>query len=49
MSFKKALRDEAEAVFAARKDKPDYVEYEFKDYKGALYFEFGPSRILTLF
>ena len=34
MSFKKPLRDEAEAIFAARKDKPDFVEYEFKDYKG---------------
>ncbi|KAH8104516.1 dienelactone hydrolase endo-1,3,1,4-beta-D-glucanase [Cristinia sonorae] len=34
MSFGKKLRDEAEAVFAARKDKPDYVEYEFKDYPG---------------
>ncbi len=36
MSFKKPMRDQAEAIFAARKDKPDYVEYEFKDYKGAL-------------
>lgn len=34
MSFKKPLRDEAEAIFAARKDKPDFVEYEFVDYKG---------------
>lgn len=34
MSFKKPLRDEAEAAFAARKDKPDFVDYEFKDYKG---------------
>lgn len=33
-SFKKSLRDEAEAIFAARKEKPDFVEYEFKDYKG---------------
>jgi carboxymethylenebutenolidase len=36
MAFKKPLRDEAEAVFAARKDKPEYVEYEFKDYKGTV-------------
>jgi len=34
MSFKKPLRDQAEAAFAARKDKPDFVEYEFRDYKG---------------
>ncbi|GJE91791.1 dienelactone hydrolase family protein [Phanerochaete sordida] len=34
MSFKKPLRDEAEALFASRKDKPEFVEYEFKDYKG---------------
>lgn len=37
MGFKKPLRDEAEATFAARKDKPDYVDYEFKDYKGKSY------------
>lgn len=36
MSFGKKIRDDAEAVFAARKDKPDYVDYEFKDYKGTL-------------
>ena len=34
MSFGKELRDQAEAVFAARKGKEDYVEYEFKDYQG---------------
>ena len=34
MTFKKPLRDQAEAIFAARKDKPDFVEYEFVDYKG---------------
>lgn len=34
MSFKKPIRDEAEAIFAARKDTPGYIEYEFKDYKG---------------
>lgn len=34
MAFKKPLRDEAEAIFAARKEKPEFVEYEFKDYKG---------------
>ncbi|KAI0345740.1 dienelactone hydrolase endo-1-3,1,4-beta-D-glucanase [Trametopsis cervina] len=37
MSFKKPLRDEAEAVFAARKEKSDYVEYEFNDYKGTVH------------
>lgn len=36
MSFVPTLRQGAEAVFAARKDKPDFVEYEFKDYKGTL-------------
>ena len=34
MAFKKPLRDQAEAIFAARKDKPEFVEYEFVDYKG---------------
>ena len=34
MAFGKAMRDQAEAIFAARKDKPDFVEYEFVDYKG---------------
>lgn len=36
MSFGPKLRNEAEAIFAARKDKPDYVDYEFKDYAGSL-------------
>ena len=36
MTFDKKIRNDAEAVFAARKDKPDFVEYEFKDYPGAL-------------
>lgn len=38
MAFSVALRNEAEAVFAARKDKPDYTDYEFKDYKGTFLF-----------
>ena len=33
-SFNPALRNEAEAVFAARKDQPGFVDYEFVDYKG---------------
>ena len=33
-SFGPKLRNEAEAVFAARKDKPEFIEYEFKDWKG---------------
>jgi carboxymethylenebutenolidase len=37
MSFKKPLREQAEAVFAARKEKPDFLDYEFKDYKGVFY------------
>lgn len=36
MSFGPKIRHEAEAVFAARKDKPDFIEYEFKDFKGKL-------------
>lgn len=36
MTFKPPLRNQAEAVFAARKEKEDYVDYEFKDYKGKL-------------
>ena len=36
MAFNKAARDQAEAILAARKDKPDAIEYEFVDYKGAL-------------
>lgn len=34
ISFKKPIRDQAEAIFAARKDTPGYIDYEFKDYKG---------------
>jgi carboxymethylenebutenolidase len=33
-NFKPALRNDAEAIFAARKDKPDFIAYEFKDWKG---------------
>lgn len=32
--FGPKIRNEAEAIFAARKGKPDFVEYEFNDYKG---------------
>ena len=32
--FGPKLRAEAEAAFAAKKDKPEFVEYEFRDYKG---------------
>lgn len=35
MAFTPDIRSEAEAVFAARKDKPEYVDYEFVDYKGS--------------
>ncbi|KAI0030257.1 dienelactone hydrolase endo-1,3,1,4-beta-D-glucanase [Vararia minispora EC-137] len=34
MSFKPRLRQEAQAIFAARKEKPEFVDYEFRDYKG---------------
>ena len=34
MSFGPKIRHEAEAVFAARRDKPEFIEYEFKDFKG---------------
>ncbi|KAI0699128.1 dienelactone hydrolase endo-1-3,1,4-beta-D-glucanase [Cytidiella melzeri] len=37
MAFSKELRHQAEASFAARKDKPEYVDYEFKDYKGTVH------------
>ncbi|KAL4251880.1 AB hydrolase superfamily protein [Abortiporus biennis] len=37
MSFKTPQRNNAEAIFAARKDKPDYIDYEFKDYKGTFH------------
>ncbi|KAI0086560.1 dienelactone hydrolase endo-1-3,1,4-beta-D-glucanase [Irpex rosettiformis] len=36
-SFKKEVRDNAEAIFAARKGKPEFIEYEFKDYKGTVH------------
>ncbi|THG92998.1 hypothetical protein EW026_g8106 [Hermanssonia centrifuga] len=36
-SFTKDLRDESERIFAARKDKPEYVDYEFKDYRGTVH------------
>lgn len=36
MAFTADIRNTAEAVFAARKEKPEYVDYEFKDYKGML-------------
>ena len=32
--FKPKLRSKAEAIFAGRKDKPDYIDYEFKIYEG---------------
>lgn len=32
--FQEDKRLQCEAVFASRKDKPDYVDYEFKLYKG---------------
>lgn len=34
MSFSKELRLRAEAEFEGRKGKDNFVEYEFKDYKG---------------
>ncbi|TDL22122.1 alpha/beta-hydrolase [Rickenella mellea] len=36
-TFGPKLRDEAEAIFAARKDKPEYVDYEFREYKGVVH------------
>lgn len=35
MSFKRPIRLQAEATFEERKGKENFVEYEFKDYKGA--------------
>lgn len=32
--FKPELRSKAEAIFAARKDKEDFIDYEFVEYKG---------------
>ncbi|KAF7797454.1 hypothetical protein EIP86_008651 [Pleurotus ostreatoroseus] len=37
MAFNKAARDQAEAILAAKKDKPDAIEYEFVDYKGTVH------------
>ncbi|KDQ62408.1 hypothetical protein JAAARDRAFT_30314 [Jaapia argillacea MUCL 33604] len=37
MSFGPALRKASEEVFAARKGKPDYVDYEFVDYAGTVH------------
>ena len=34
MLFPESLRLESEAVFAERKDKENYIDYEFKVYKG---------------
>ncbi|KJA16308.1 hypothetical protein HYPSUDRAFT_71469 [Hypholoma sublateritium FD-334 SS-4] len=34
MYFPDSLRAQSEAEFAGRKDKPNFVEYEFKEYKG---------------
>ncbi|KAI5119205.1 hypothetical protein M0805_004460 [Coniferiporia weirii] len=36
-SFGPELRAEAEAIFAARKDKPDFLAYEFHEYKGTVH------------
>ncbi len=35
--FPAALRDKCEAEFVSRKDKENFVEYEFKEYKGLFY------------
>ena len=37
VSFGPKLRSQAEAIFAARKDKPEYIDYEFHDFKGELF------------
>ncbi|KZT19448.1 dienelactone hydrolase endo-1,3,1,4-beta-D-glucanase [Neolentinus lepideus HHB14362 ss-1] len=37
MSFKPQVRQAAEAVLAGRKGKPNFTEYEFKDYKGTVH------------
>lgn len=36
MSFTPKLRAESEAVLAARSEKSDRIDYEFRDYKGSL-------------
>ncbi len=35
MFFSDSLRAQSEAELAGRKDKPNFVEYEFKEYEGA--------------
>ena len=40
--FKPQLRQDAEAAFKSRADKPDFVEYEFVDYPGELRFFMHP-------
>ncbi|KAH8114346.1 dienelactone hydrolase endo-1,3,1,4-beta-D-glucanase [Phellopilus nigrolimitatus] len=37
MGFGPQLRVDAEAIFASRKDKPDFIDYEFCDYKGTVH------------
>lgn len=46
MSFGPKLRNEAEAAFAERKDKPEFVDYEFKDYKGGTVFPIPEFRLI---
>jgi hypothetical protein len=35
-SFTTESQNKAEAVFASRKDQPDFLDYEFKVYKGTV-------------
>ncbi len=35
MSFGPKIRKGAEEILASRKDKDGFIDYEFKDYKGA--------------
>ncbi|KIP01660.1 hypothetical protein PHLGIDRAFT_17062, partial [Phlebiopsis gigantea 11061_1 CR5-6] len=48
----KPPRDEAEDIFAARKDKPEFVDYEFVDYEFVDYefvdYEFVDYKTATL-
>ncbi|KAN0087704.1 Dienelactone hydrolase [Tylopilus felleus] len=37
IAFSQAMRLRAEAIFGVRKDKPDFVSYEFVDYKGTVH------------
>jgi len=37
MSFKRPIRLQAEEIFEERKGKENFVEYEFKDYKGTVH------------